>query len=191
MPPKKQQQSTGSTGNNWFILLSILLILLILLVGVLIYVIYMKKNETVMACPVQPVQPVQIIEPHEQQHVKQTADTRENVPVYPNKLPKYNSQEYQQVGILTANEVDKEPIVLPLFARKLRNNRDRWQYYTATDKNHMMRLPIRHDNMKCEDDIGCKEIYDGDTLSVEIYQGRTFTATIYKVDAPKYFADDY
>jgi len=197
MPPKKQPQSTGSTGNNWFILLSILLIVLILLVAVLIYVIYTRKNEPVTSCPiqpvkyVQPVQHVQAVQPVQQQPIKQEADTRENVPVYPNKLPKYNSQEYQQVGILTANEVDKEPIVLPLFARKLQNNRDRWQYYTATDKNHMMRLPIRHDNMKCEDDIGCKEIYDGDTLSVEIYQGRTFTATIYKVDAPKYFADDY
>lgn len=194
MPPKKQPQSTG---NNWFILLSILLIVLILLVAVLIYVIYTRKNEPVTSCPiqpvkyVQPVQHVQAVQPVQQQPIKQEADTRENVPVYPNKLPKYNSQEYQQVGILTANEVDKEPIVLPLFARKLQNNRDRWQYYTATDKNHMMRLPIRHDNMKCEDDIGCKEIYDGDTLSVEIYQGRTFTATIYKVDAPKYFADDY
>lgn len=200
MPPKKQLQSTGTTGsnsNNWFILLSILLIVLIFLVAVLIYVIYTRKNEPVTTCPVKPVQPIQHIQPIQpiqhiqQQPIKQEADTRENVPVYPNKLPKYNSQEYQQVGILTANEVDKEPIVLPLFARKLQNNRDRWQYYTATDKNHMMRLPIRHDNMKCEDDIGCKEIYDGDTLSVEIYQGRTFTATIYKLDAPKYFADDY
>jgi hypothetical protein len=203
MPPKKQLQSTGTTGsnsNNWFILLSILLIVLIFLVAVLIYVIYTRKNEPVTTCPVkpvqpiqhiQPIQPIQHIQPVQSQPIKQEADTRENVPVYPNKLPKYNSQEYQQVGILTANEVDKEPIVLPLFARKLQNNRDRWQYYTATDKNHMMRLPIRHDNMKCEDDIGCKEIYDGDTLSVEIYQGRTFTATIYKLDAPKYFADDY
>ena len=198
MPPKKQPD----TGGNWYIVLSILLVILIFFVGVLIYVVYTKKSAPAMSCPipqvthapqptnhvpiVQATQPIQATQP-----VQIIQQPRENVPVYPNKLPQYNSQEYQQVGILTANEADKEPIVLPLFARKLRNNKDRWQYYTATDKNNMMRLPIRHDNMKCEEDIGCREIYDGDSLSVEIYQGRTFTATIYKVDAPRYFAEDY
>ena len=112
-------------------------------------------------------------------------------PIYPKKLPQYDNNEYQQIGILTANETDKEPIVLPLFAKRLQHNRDRWQYYTATDKNNMMRLPIVHSNMKCDEDIGCKEIYDGDKLSIAIYQGRIFTATIYKQDAPKYFADTY
>jgi hypothetical protein len=115
----------------------------------------------------------------------------DNIPVYPKNLPQYDSNEFQQIGLLTANESDKEPIILPLFAKKLVNNKDRWQYYTATDKNNMMRLPIVHYNMKCDEDIGCKEIYDGDTLSIEIYQGRIFTATIYKKDSPKYFADVY
>lgn len=203
MPPKKQQNiisngrdgSNGSDGSKWYIILSILLVILIFFIGILIYVVYTKKqvpSAQVMSCPIPPTQPVKIIQPVQSpQPVQIVQQPRENVPVYPNKLPQYNSQEYQQVGILTANEADKEPIVLPLFARKLRNNRDRWQYYTATDKNNMMRLPIRHDNMKCEEDIGCREIYEGDTLSVEIYQGRRFTATIYKVDAPRYFAEDY
>lgn len=207
MPPKKLPRPPPV--SNWYIILSTLLVVLILLVAVLIYVVYTKKSEHVMSCSipssqvsqvtqVTPVVPAaravpipEISEHITTQPIQIVQQPRENVPVYPNKLPKYNSQEYQQIGILTANEADKDPIVLPLFARKLRNNRDRWQYYTATDKNNMMRIPIRHDNMKCEEDIGCKEIYDGDTLSIEIYQGRSFTATIYKVDAPRYFAEDY
>ena len=124
-------------------------------------------------------------------HVPVIDNKKEDIPVYPKKLPQYQNTEYQQIGILTANESDKEPIVLPLFAKKVRNNRERWQYYTATDKNNMMRLPITHQNMKCDEDIGCKEIYDGDKLSIEIYQGRVFTATIYKTEAPQYFADVY
>jgi hypothetical protein len=120
-----------------------------------------------------------------------TNEANEDIPVYPKKMPQYDNNEYQQIGILTANEMDKEPIILPLFAKKLRNNKERWQYYTATDKNNMMRLPIVHQNMKCDEDIGCKEIYDGDKLYIEIYQGRVFTATIYRPDAPKYFAEAY
>jgi hypothetical protein len=120
-----------------------------------------------------------------------TNKTNEDIPVYPKKMPQYENNEYQQIGILTANEMDKEPIILPLFAKKVRNNKERWQYYTATDKNNMMRLPIVHQNMKCDEDIGCKEIYDGDKLYIQIYQGRVFNATIYRPDAPKYFAEAY
>lgn len=99
------------------------------------------------------------------------------------------SLNYQQIGILTSDQTDKEPIVLPLFGRKIRS--DRWQYYTATDKTNMLRLPLRINNRDCEDTIGCDEIYTGDELFVEIYQGRVFTATIYKIDAPQYFASVY
>lgn len=113
------------------------------------------------------------------------------IPHYPSTLPKYNQPEYQQVGILTSSETEKEPIVLPLFGRKLYNRSDRWQYYTATDKNNLMRIPLSYENQECEDDIGCKEIYSGDKLSVSIYQDRVFTATIYKTQAPRYFSSSY
>ena len=113
------------------------------------------------------------------------------IPVYPKELPSYdNNREYQQVGILTSND-NNEPIILPLFSKRANNHRDRWNYYTTTDKNTMLRLPISHDNMKCDDDIGCNEIYDGNTLYIEMYKGKTFTATIYKKQTLSYFADKY
>jgi hypothetical protein len=113
------------------------------------------------------------------------------IPVYPKELPSYdNNRGYQQVGILTSNDAS-EPIILPLFSKRANNHRDRWNYYTTTDKNTMLRLPISHENMKCDDDIGCKEIYDGNTLYIEMYKGKTFTATIYKKQTPSYFADRY
>lgn len=162
------------------------------MLGILIYVLLTKTEKKDAcnsgSCPI-------IRETREINVVRNVGETREapkeDIPVYPKRLPQYQNADYQQIGILTANETDKEPIVLPLFAKKVRNNRERWQYYTATDKNNMMRLPITHQNMKCDEDIGCKEIYDGDKLSIEIYQGRIFTATIYKTEAPQYFADVY
>lgn len=113
------------------------------------------------------------------------------IPIYPKELPTNdNNREYQQVGILTSNDAS-EPIILPLFSKIANNHRDRWNYYTTTDKNTMLRLPISHENMKCDDDLGCKEIYDGNTLYIEMYKGKTFTATIYKKQTPSYFADRY
>ncbi len=160
-------------------ILIVFFIIIICMLGILIYI---MMNMT-------PKKEIQYI--HIQQPVSSENKENKDVSVYPKKLPDYDNNEFQQIGILSANEADKEPIILPLFAKRLRNNRDIWQYYTATDKNNMMRLPIVHYNMKCDDDIGCKEIYDGDKLHIEIYQGRIFTATIYKTAAPKYFADVY
>ena len=105
------------------------------------------------------------------------------------RQPPQQPSSYQQIGILTSDETDKKPIILPLFGRKIRN--DRWQYYTATDKANMLRIPLRVGNRECEDVVGCGEIYSGDVLIVDIYQGRLFTATIYRIDAPHYFADVY
>lgn len=119
--------------------------------------------------------------------------SRENnkLPIYPNKLPRYNSGDYQQVGILTAQETDKEPIVLPLYGRTIQNRSDRWQYYTATDKENMLRLPLYYQGRDCEDDVGCNELYTGDQITIDIYKDRVFTATVYRTEAPRYFADSY
>lgn len=118
-----------------------------------------------------------------------------DAPIYPKDLPRYsNSQaplDYQQVGILTSQETDKEPIILPLFGRKVYGRSDRWQYYTATDKNNMMRIPLHIGSRDCEDTNGCNELSTGDKLTVDIYQGREFTATIYRTEAPRYFASAY
>ena len=115
----------------------------------------------------------------------------DRLPVYPTKLPMYNSSDYQQIGILTAEETDKEPIILPLYGRNIQNRSDRWQYYTATDKNNMMRLPLYYQGRDCEDDVGCNELYTGDQINIDIYKDRVFTVTVYRKDAPRYFADRY
>lgn len=118
--------------------------------------------------------------------------SNQNIPPhYPRDQPVYNSATYQQIGILTSEEGDKEPIILPLFGRKIPNRSDRWQYYTATDKNTMMRIPLSYQNRDCEDEVGCAELYTGDQLQVSIYQDRAFTVTIYKTYAPSYFSSPY
>ena len=113
------------------------------------------------------------------------------LPVHPDTLPSYNSVSYQHIGILTSDETDKEPIILPLFGKKINNRNDRWNYYTATDKNNMIRLPIKFNNMKCDDDIGCREVYNDDKIEIELYKGRIFTVLLYKVESPHYFAEKY
>jgi len=169
--------------------------LLVLLVLLFVVLVYLRKEEKPApeAPPVLAQAPAVVIV--DTGKAGATGGSTGDVPIYPKDLPKYsNSQQpldYQQVGILTSNETDKEPVVLPLFGRKVYGRSDRWQYYTATDKNNMMRIPLNKEGRACEDDVGCQEIYNGDKLTVEIYAGREFTATVYKTDAPRYFASPY
>jgi hypothetical protein len=178
--------------NSIYILYFVIFVLavLLLIVSTLFYyeynnikkhkqdIIIVDKNVKIDSCPSCPLCP-------------SCPKVDSSIPIYPKELPSYdNKHEYQQVGILTSND-DNEPIILPLFSKRANNHRDRWNYYTTTDKNTMLRLPISYNNMKCDDDIGCNEIYDGNTLNIEMYKGKTFTATIYKKQTLSYFADKY
>ena len=45
---------------------------------------------------------------------------------------------------------------------------------------------IEFQNKNCQDTYGCDEIYEGEQVSVTGYDAATFSATIYKLDAPRY-----
>jgi len=178
MPVKPQKQNV--------VLIAVLGFIIVLLMFALVMTQQKRTHREIGTAPMGQSSP---------QVVVIDASKEDRLPVYPKNLPQYSSPnrplDYQQVGILTSNETDKEPIVLPLYGRKLYNRSDRWQYYTATDKNNMMRIPLSFGNRPCEDDVGCNEINNGDTLTIDIYSGRTFTATVYRTNAPNYFADVY
>lgn len=119
-----------------------------------------------------------------------TSSASPKPPVYPDRNPSYPlrgvEQEFQQVGVLVSQDAnDDQPVILPLFGRKM-STRDRWEYYVASDKFHMWRLPVQFKNRMCEDDVGCEEIYQGDEVVVPDYANKVFIARIYKYDSPKY-----
>lgn len=101
---------------------------------------------------------------------------------------------YQQVGILYKENVentDKMPgnnndsNILPLFGRPTFNGSNKWNYYTSSDKFQNFKLPITIDGRKCDDDLGCNELRDGDMISIPSYNGR-FRVEIYNYDKPRY-----
>lgn len=101
-------------------------------------------------------------------------------------VPKTESQvEYTQIGIITSSEIDKEPIIMSLFSRKVYGRGDRFHYYTIADKQHMIRLPVQFNNRECEDRIGCDELYNGDKITVSSYENREFTVTLYSKEIKK------
>jgi len=100
-----------------------------------------------------------------------------------NMQTSHYDMDYKQVGILT-RENGKETI-LPIFGRPVHSNRNKWQYYTMTDKNNMVRLPISKGGRSCTNEYGCDEIFNGDNVYVEGYKD-TFNVTIYENATPRY-----
>ena len=80
---------------------------------------------------------------------------------------------YRQVGILTRSET-----ILPLMGRPLFRNRDKWQFYTISEKSNFIKLPISVKGRSCTNEYGCDNVYTGDTVYVEGYND-AFKVTAY------------
>jgi hypothetical protein len=94
------------------------------------------------------------------------------------------------MGALTApggTETSGSPTrtILPLFGRPIDPNRNRWNYYTRTDGINPVQVPLQFKRRNCEDDNGCDEITDGDSVGVPIL-GQSYIATTYRYSTPRY-----
>ena len=90
-------------------------------------------------------------------------------------------EAYQSMGIVTTSTGE----LLPLYGRRLASRSDRFNYYTRTDTNNPIPLPIRHKRRDCQDDVGCEELFDGE--NIEIVPTRQHgNVTIYRFNGPTY-----
>ena len=91
---------------------------------------------------------------------------------------------YQQIGVLTNNDGD-EPIILPLYGKPTYPGSSKWLYYTSTDKFPSIKLPVLNNSKDCQNEYGCKEIYESETINVPSYN-KDFSVSIYQYDKPRY-----
>lgn len=88
---------------------------------------------------------------------------------------------YRQVGILTRN--NSSEMILPLMGRPLFTSRDKWNFYTISDKN--IKLPVSFKNKSCTNEYGCDNLYNGDNVYVDGLND-TFKVTMYDNNVMKY-----
>jgi hypothetical protein len=91
--------------------------------------------------------------------------------------------EYRQVGILT--RMGGAEMILPLMGRPLYTSRDKWNFYTMSNENSMVKLPITFKNKSCTDEYGCDNLYNGDVVYVQGYND-TFKVTMYDNQVMRY-----
>jgi len=92
---------------------------------------------------------------------------------------------YRQIGLLTPLHKTAKSNILPLMGRPLYVNRDKWQYYSMSDQNNSVKLPLRKNGRSCTDEYGCDKLCSGETVHVEGYN-ETFRTTMYDNEPIRY-----
>jgi len=101
---------------------------------------------------------------------------------------------YRQVGILTRSgggnrntpaATSSQETILPLIGRPLFTNRDKWQFYTLSDKNNAIKLPVIVNGKSGTNEYGCNNVSTGDMVYVEGYND-AFRVTAYDSASLRY-----
>jgi len=102
---------------------------------------------------------------------------------------------YQQIGLLTKADSgsnsnsgpnsSSDPVIMPLMGKPLFTSRDKWLFYTISDKNNSMKLPIIVKGRNALSEIGVDNVYTGDTVYVQGYNN-DFKVTLYENSTPQY-----
>ena len=90
---------------------------------------------------------------------------------------------FQQIGILT--RVNGPETILPLMGRPLHTNRNKWQFYTMSDKHYSVKLPISNAGKSCMEEYGCDNLSNGDSVYIQGYND-IFEVTLYNNYLPQY-----
>jgi hypothetical protein len=91
--------------------------------------------------------------------------------------------EYRQVGLLTS--LNNKGKIIPLMGRPLFTNRDKWQYYTISNQNNSIKLPLSRNGRSCTNEYGCDRLFNGDNVYVEGIN-EPYKVTMYDNDTMKY-----
>jgi len=100
------------------------------------------------------------------------------------RLPKLNRpitlatqkvKPFRQIGFI----YDGKDEMMPLLARRVHNGSYLFNYYTLSNHENPIKIPIRNANKNCMNEYGCKELYDGDEIVIEEFS-KSFNVKIYE-----------
>ena len=91
----------------------------------------------------------------------------------------------RQVGMLTPLNGSSKDNILPLMGKPLFTNRNKWQYYSISNQNNNVKLPVSRSGRSCVNEYGCDQLNNGDTVYIE-GANETYKVTVYDNNVIKY-----
>ena len=92
------------------------------------------------------------------------------------------AEQFQQVGLLIAPGASalsaSDRTLVPLYGRRIAARRDKWNYYSMSDKNNIVKLPITFKGRNGMAEYGVDSLNTGDHVRVEGYNDK-FKVTMY------------
>lgn len=95
-----------------------------------------------------------------------TYERRERPPLIP--INTRHVENYEVIGYLQQLSGER---ILPLYGRRLHVSATLWNYYTRTDHDRSMLIPIVINGQRCTERYGCKELFEDDTVTIPEYGG--------------------
>jgi hypothetical protein len=115
-------------------------------------------------------------------------DGYSSVPIVPINIPTNIgavNASFRQLGILTPMSQASKDNILPLMGRPLFTSRSKFQYYTISNQNNQVKLPISVKGKSGLDEYGVDEVFDSDSVYVEGYED-VFKVTKYDNGTMRY-----
>lgn len=107
-----------------------------------------------------------------------SSPSKANMPI--NVPTQRTGQSFSQIGILTNNNNNSSMnTILPLMGKQLLSGRNTWNYYSMSDQNNAIRLPVSFNGKSCMDEYGADELTAGDNVYIDGYND-TFSVTLYE-----------
>jgi hypothetical protein len=111
--------------------------------------------------------------------------------VYPRNRININtrgtSNGYIQIGTLhEKNSTNTNSTILPLYGKQTYPRSSKWYYYTLTDQQNSVKLPVFNNTSRnCQEEYGCSELYDKDEVNINAYS-KKFIFNRYIKNKPQY-----
>ena len=92
---------------------------------------------------------------------------------------------YRQLGILTPLNGTSKDNILPLMGRPLFTSRQKYQYYTTSNQQNNIKLPVSVKGRSGTNEYGVDEVFNGDTVYIEGIN-EPYKVTVYDNSVIKY-----
>jgi len=92
---------------------------------------------------------------------------------------------YRQLGILTPLNGTSKDNILPLMGRLLFTSRQKYQYYTTSNQQNNIKLPVSVKGRSGTNEYGVDEVFNGDTVYIEGIN-EPYKVTVYDNSVIKY-----